>query len=399
MKKKHFKVIFYFLLFNFCFIGCMEQFIVPSKEYVTFNIKNVIIGGTDEYILEKDTYNSRINMFEFKIDYPLEYNFILSEGLKLNNNTLEFASRSQLNKDYTYKINSYAVEKDAVKEVEHEINGEKRKVYAFDLYRFSNTRLFIKDGSGFDNDIYKLGYNQPVEIIDDASGSLIIKTNTYNEIVLKYSLYGSANTNGKINFRIDGEQVFVDKIYPSMLFNYNAEWSNLSHNNSNIKDEKINILFMADGYSNAAGCPSLFTFYLDVRDNLMKEIKDSNLKTNWNDINIIALQTMSLDENRNICGINRPNPYGDIGQIKKVIQTSFFGSPIYLKDSGETNIDVIIIISTKKSSSEMTTDSSVQFNKKGKPVHIICYPQDRYWPIGKSLTECLRSALPGMYND
>jgi hypothetical protein len=72
-------------------------------------------------------------------------------------------------------------------------------------------------------------------------------------------------------------------------------------------------------------------------------------------------------------------------------------------DKVYTNIDVIIILSTKISYSDMTTDSSYSFiKKKGnveKPVHIIIYPENRYWPIGNSLTELLKFVLPEIYDD
>jgi len=115
------------------------------------------------------------------------------------------------------------------------------------------------------------------------------------------------------------------------------------------------------------------------------------------------LETVSLDDNHNICGIYNPYPCGNIDRIKKIIQISFFGSPIYINDSTYstyTNIDVIIILSTKISRSYMTTDSTFPFKKNvDQPVHIICIPEDRNWPYGKSVTEHLKSALPGMYND
>jgi hypothetical protein len=401
MEKKYFNIIFYFVFFSLYFTACSGGLKpTPPKDYVTFNIKDVIIGGTNEFILENNEKASKINMFEFKVTRIFDsYEFILSEGLILRNNSLKFASKNQLEKDYTYKVNL-----DLVKEVTHEIDGEKRKVYAFDLYNYSTTRLFIKDGSPFEdiNYIYRFNYNQPAERPDGYT-TLTLKTNTYNEIVLKYDLYTSSSGNGINDFKFSGEQVFIENSKPSILFNYNAEWNNLSKGNnnySNFNGNKINIVFMADGYSDRWLPSVLFDFHDDVRDNLMKEIKESNIKTKWDDINILALQTVSLDDKYNICGINNTNPYGDIDRIKKAIQTSFFGSPISIRDSdGETNVDVVIIVSTKVGTSYMTTDSSCLSKKgrKNKLVHIIFYPQSRYYSVGKSLTEHLKSALPEIY--
>ncbi|WP_461255827.1 hypothetical protein [Treponema sp. R80B11-R83G3] len=407
MKIKYFNVIFYFVLFNLCFSGCTAPPFTPSKEYITFNIKDVIIGGTNNFILKDGFDTSLINMFEFKITeifYP--YEFILSEGLNLNviKNTLEFASRSQLDTDYTYKVNLNKVKEDT-----HEINGETKSVYAFNLYDYSFTRLFIKDERFFGQEVYKFNYHESAEIPgDNAFKTLTLKTNTRNDIVLKYDLYGSAYYNGIIDFKFFNEQTFYENRYLSMLFNYNAEWDNLSKNTknySNFTNKSINILFIADGYSSS----SVSLFISDVRDNLMMEIQNSNIKTNWDEINILALQTISLEDkynSYNICGINYANPYGDIEQIKKIIQTSFFGSPIYINDSNgltNTNIDVIIIVSTEIGSSYMTTDSTYPFIKNKEDVkqqvHIICISAYRYLPHGKSLTEHLKSALHGLYND
>ncbi len=395
MKIIRHKVIYFFISIAMIFIGCYKPLpLPPSNEFVTFQITGVNIG-----INTGKVFGDSINMFEFSIgksvSNPFEPDtFILSEGVVYNNNKLILSTSNGINKYFTYKIdkNLRGINADTLN-----VNDNIIDIYTFDLYDFYESRFFIKEGQ-YSYDIYRSARHLSPSFGEDGHHKkLLLRTNTSNDISLTYNLGINSIYDTEVDLSLDD---YVYRPYgrgKSRLINYNAEWANISNYwPHQYTDDMINIVFMAESFTETN---VRMRFESDV-GNLRREVDNSVLPEYREKINYIRLNTVSLDEANSIIGIRYRHEFGEITRIKDIINTSFIGSPIRMNTTtGETNIDLIVIVNNPGPIESYTTNETTVFLKNGsKDVHVIVMPYERYWlPSEYSLTSQLKILMPELF--
>ncbi|MCL2441957.1 MAG: hypothetical protein FWD13_00640 [Treponema sp.] len=424
MKNIKILIILYYILLNVS--GC---FLLPHNnaplvsDHITFKIKDVVIGGTNIFNPTNDpNLFNHINMFEFRIggltSNPFSpHQFILSEGVQYNNNLrrLELSRRDQLDKYYTYKVNKNIA---GVSEENIEINGRLiENILSFNLYNHYQTRFFIKTDDFFDRNIYTFNATNiyPYNLDDGAVKQLILRTNTYNDIVLTYNLSNYPSVLCEVDFSLDNYGISWN-YQTNMAFNFNAEFKEILHyrplfHNYNV-NEMTNILFLADGFHN-----NFFDFgeireYIQDVDKLIIELRNSGLRSDLNNVNIIRMDSVSIDKNRGIIGVNtnvssndvRFKPFGNSDNIIKLLQTSFIGSPLFLNyrnNNYYTNIDLIIIISYAGTNYSYQSNNTSTFlinntQDRNKDVPMVVMPYNK---LRNTISIHLKELLPDLFYD
>jgi hypothetical protein len=293
---------------------------------------------------------------------------------------------------YTYPVdgNQKNVNKDTL-----EINGTVDDVLSFNFYDFYVTR-FLNNNSLFNEEqfYYPLPNGHYSYTDYNPNPSLVLKTNTTSDIILKYDFSNPAGLNLNIDFSREGAEGYYLMHGANVLFNYNAVWKNMTSISftQDYDNNKINIVFMADGYN----ADQIFSFKSNVEDEMNDKMRNSNLLgKHWDNVNVIRMDTISFNDKDNedsyhIFGINQYNNKLNKDHIIKILQTSFIGSPVFFQDNGNTNIDVIVIVTRKKYGYYQTSELG---KKNNRSVYIVIIPEPGTF-YGSYLMESLERALP-----
>jgi hypothetical protein len=370
-------------------LTCCGPPIPPTlKDYVSFKIAgiNIVAGeGNNSF----SNLRSPVNLFVFTLPEftlgPFRDDFILSEVIRTTSNKL-YLDELDTKKVYTYEV----IAKDRDGQILSVIN----------LYDYYGT-FFINKTGNVEDRIVLFGTNMPLSnqshspVISNRY-DLSIRTGTTSELTLNYDFKNHSVFQVYVEFNVNDEVEHI--VYPGeKLFNYNAEWKDMKRYYNYDKDDyekKLNIVFMADGYSGL----KIFDYERYV-EKLVNDLRDNRFfNENWDNINIIRMDTLSLEKTENyiypIIGTTnnfayqRTNILGDRDRIRKLIQTSFVGGPFYIKNEADkpvSNIDVIVVV--KKDGTYATTQTyngEIAF-KNGQPVNIIVmdHPANDYIRQGK----------------
>jgi hypothetical protein len=300
---------------------------------------------------------------------------------------------------YTYPVdgNQKNVNKDTL-----EINGTVDDVLSFNFYDFYTTRFLKKTEfdvlygfDGYELFSYPWGIDQHSYTDFIPYPSLVLKTNTTSDIILKYDFSNPAGLNLNIDFSREGAEEYKLMHNANMLFNYNVKCNRIKSTGFELDNNNINIVFMADGYN----ADQISSFNSTVQGAFYDKMVNSNLLgKHWSNTNIITMNTISFNDKDNedsyhIFGINQYNHTPDKNHIIKILQTSFIGSPVFFEDNGNTNIDVIVIVTKKNYGYYISTNSYDFGNKENKPVRVIIIPAPGTL-YGSYLIEYLELALP-----
>jgi hypothetical protein len=328
--------------FSIISVNIQDKFLNYFKPYSTIN-PNLFEVTLADVIKNPFAPN------EFRITHPISYN--------QDDQTIRLEG---LDKDiyYTYRVN---------RDTENVVADDKdENVLLINLYDFYQT-VFYELSGNLKIPLLSFSSNDPYYINPNNYKELIIRTNTSNDLTLKYDIQG--NSVAEIVFDINKNIIELPHNTPNKAFNYFAEWIELLHfNNSNTNvDNMLNIIIMGDGF--LKDDMNLYEIYANDLTNSLNE--NNFFKSHLDKINIYRLNTIS--NNKNIIGVDYYSaPFGDFDRIRKIISTSFAGGPLYL-NSKESNIDAIVIVtkSTSYNRSYTQTYDGNMSSKNGQPVNII----------------------------
>jgi hypothetical protein len=402
--------------------GC-RQISLPPKDYVKFRIADVIVtakpNNTPNASNSYNQYEKGINLFEFSIGYSKNYpfkphTFVLSEPVEYNekSNKLELPL---LDKERYYV---YAVDKtwDGLTEETVQHDDEQFTVYSFDLYKYSVTRFINKTGKDI-NRIHDFGGAENFSYIDGypEHNNILSKTSTSNDIVLNYNFNQTTVFPVTIEFTGKSEYKFgyANMSTTSVLHNFNAEWEYLTWPYDFEKDadgNSFNIVFMAEAYTEK----NIRYFKSYIYNNLLPPMEnDDILRKQWNITNVFKMDTLSFENEPN--RINHDNnilrvfnypgsQYGDFNRIRKIIQTSFVGGPLYIKSEVKnneinyiTNIDVIIIVKQDGRNSSYSTLTPLIGKKNDRPVPVIVVPVNNFYHTNH-LVPMMHTTMPWLFD-
>jgi len=373
MKKRN-NIVILILLFSLIFpTSClfMNSLADTPSDHIKFRIAGVSFSKIENYGLQN--YNPAVNYYEFILADPAAnpfegYTFGLYEAVKIDEITKE-ASLPQLDKStyYNYKLNKKI-----------NIEKEENSIFIFNLYNFYQTNFIHKEGND-EFTVEKFASNENPAFNSNNYKNLTLRSGTTNDLSLNYNFYGQSAASIEVNFENKKEIEFVD-LFGAKSFNYNAKWEEIIRGEPVNFDRMLNIVVIADGFTKT----DIDFYYKQYVETMKNELYENKFfRSHWEKINIIRVDTISLEQNSNvsdvnynIIGVNRNSQMGNVSRIFRVIQTSFLGSPITISNLEAeqgirtSNIDAVVIIPKNYYSSYTVTYGQEIAKKNGQPVNI-----------------------------